>query len=135
MIVAGDPQTSRIVSVVIRGESPNESYIVRLQIRNQGFDIGPGYDETDEDGPPSAEWMASMLRKALRTFVTDLVMAEPKLTPAKIPTHLAVADRGVLVCETIAAAQRRILERLEMRLSNGQENGAEAEQGSVGDTG
>ena len=58
------------ISVCVRGESPNRVYHAHLQMGNQGFSIEPLYFENeDEDAEGSAEWVASMLYKALTVFV------------------------------------------------------------------
>lgn len=60
------------VSVKAQGEAPNRAYQAHLQIGNQGFDIEPLYLESaDEDARGSAEWMVSMVHKAIGALVAS----------------------------------------------------------------
>lgn len=65
-----DSEVKCEISVRVQGETPNRTYQAHLQIGNQGFDIEPLYfEDGDEDPKGSAEWMVSMLYKAIKGFV------------------------------------------------------------------
>ncbi len=117
------------VFVVIAGEAPNREYFVRLQIRNQGFKIGHSYLEgKDEEAAKSAEWLASMLRKALAAFVMGLIDgAAARLTAPEgtgCPTALERFHQAAVIF-----VREQVCAELNERLDCGKEEATSVELG------
>jgi len=122
--MAGDKPCINPVFVVIAGEAPHREYFVRLQIRNQGFTVGCLYEEgADEEPERSAEWLASMLRKALKAFVMELMDgAAVRLIPPEAtgcPTALERFHQAVVIF-----VREQVCAELNERLAHGQETKA-----------